>query len=180
MLKPSFLARTSSGGVIDAGGHRLVPFALTAADRPDRHRFGSQAKLFHHGARKPVAQVAGAGNPQRFALEVFGALHFFSRYQHVGELHQRGGNDLYVDSRRHAGDDRIRCAIGKLHLVGAERCQVLCAATDKNVFEPDAIFVEEAVIERGIEMHESTRYRASRDAHGKGSLTGLGQIRIGE
>ena len=55
--------RRDDHAVDETGCHRLIAFALAAADGPDRHRVGRQAEFFHNRAGQPVAQVSHPRDP---------------------------------------------------------------------------------------------------------------------
>src|SRR5438445_13475894 len=66
-----------------------------------------------------------------------------------------------------------------MELVGRQLVQRKAATQNRHKLDFDAVLVEQAVVERAVEMNKSSADRACGDAHRHGALAELSKIRIG-
>ena len=137
-----------------------------------------QIETFENCASEPVRKVSCACDPDALTFEVRGRLYVPSSQQHIRKSQEKRSHELAVRAGRDPDDIDIGIAVQELDFVRRQRGHGHGAASQHDVLGGDAVFVEDAVVEGGIQMHKTTRDRAGAHSYSCHRLARLGQIRI--
>ena len=136
--------------------------------------------LFEEFLGKAIRKISWPSHADTFSPEIRGTLDVFARQHHIRQPYQRGSDQLCVHSRADAHDVRVGIAVEKIDLIRRQARHRHGAAAHDDVLGVDAVFIEEPIVQRRIEMNKAARDRARADAHFHDRLTGFGEVRIGE
>src|SRR5262249_18752424 len=113
---------------------------------------------------EPMRQVTGTRHPDTLAFEIRRFCYVLASQNHIRQPYERRSYQLTVGASRDPDYIGVSVAVKKLDFVRPQRCHSDDTAAKHDVLGVDPVFVEDPVVERGVQMNETTRHCAGSHA----------------